>query len=105
MPVPRIPPFGYRVALHYRDVRWNGQVELQGRGQQTRTAELELPTDGYAFLNASVGYRLFWSNTVWELTLVGRNLTNGEGRNHSSFTKEFVPLPGRDLRLALRVDF
>jgi hypothetical protein len=36
--------------------------------------------------------------------LVGKNLTNTEARNHSSFTKEFVPLPGRDLRLALQVD-
>jgi iron complex outermembrane receptor protein len=36
---------------------------------------------------------------------VGRNLTNAEGRNHSSFTKEYVPLPGRDVRVALRVDF
>jgi iron complex outermembrane receptor protein len=37
--------------------------------------------------------------------LIGRNLTDTEGRNHSSSTKEFVPLPGRDFRLALRVDF
>jgi iron complex outermembrane receptor protein len=104
-PVPRIPPFGWRGALHYRDVRWNGRLEVLGRAKQNRTADLELPTKGYAFLNASLGYRLFAGRTVFELTLIGRNLTNADGRNHSSFTKEFVPLPGRDLRLALRVDF
>ena len=104
-PVPRIPPFGWRVGVHYRDVHWNGRVELLGRAEQSRTAELELPTKGYTFLNASLGYRFFTGHTIYEITLIGRNLTNAEGRNHSSFTKEFVPLPGRDLRLALRVDF
>ncbi len=43
--------------------------------------------------------------TVYELMLIGKNLTSAEACNHPSFTKEFVPLPGRDLRLALRVDF
>ena len=43
--------------------------------------------------------------TLYELMLIGKNLTGAEARNHSSFTKEFVPLPGRDLRLALRVNF
>ena len=104
-PVPRIPPFGWRAGLHYRDLRWNGRVELLGRGKQTRTAALEMPTDDYTFLNASVGYRFFSGRTVYELMLIGRNLTDAEGRNHSSFTKEFVPLPGRDVRVALRVDF
>ena len=104
-PVPRIPPFGWRAALHYRDVRWTGLLEVRGRAEQTRTAELELPTKGYTLLNASVGYRLFAGRTVYELMLVGKNLTNSEARNHSSFTKEFVPLPGRDLRLALHVNF
>ncbi len=104
-PVPRIPPFGWRAALHYRDVHWTGLLEVRGRAEQTRTAELELPTSAYTVLNASVGYRLFSGRTVYELMLVGKNLTNAEARNHSSFTKEFVPLPGRDLRLALHVDF
>jgi hypothetical protein len=31
--------------------------------------------------------------------------TDAEGRNHSSFTREYVALPGRDFRPALRVDF
>lgn len=104
-PVPRIPPFGWRAALHYRDVRWTGILEVRGRAEQTRVTELELPTEGYTFLNATLGYRFFTGRTVFELMLTGRNLTNAEGRNHSSFTKEFVPLPGRDVRLALRVDF
>ncbi len=104
-PLPRIPPFGWRAALHYRDVHWTGLLEVRGRMEQTRTAALELPTKAYTFLNASVGYRLFAGRTVYELMLIGKNLTNSEARNHSSFTKEFVPLPARDLRLSLRINF
>ena len=39
------------------------------------------------------------------LLVQGRNLTNEEARNHVSVLKEIVPLPGRDVRLALRVPF
>ena len=104
-PLPRIPPFGWRAALHYRDVHWTGLLEVRGRAEQTRTAALELPTDAYTFLNASVGYRLFFGRSVAEIMLIGKNLTNSEARNHSSFLKEFVPLPGRDVRLALHLNF
>ena len=104
-PIPRIPAFGWGATLHYRDLHWTGRLEVYGKAKQTRTADLELPTSGYTFLNASVGYRFFFGRSVTDLTLVGRNLTNAEGRNHVSFTKEFVPLTGRDVRLALRVSF
>jgi iron complex outermembrane receptor protein len=104
-PIPRIPPFGWGATLHYRDLHWTGRLEVYGKAKQTRTTDLELPTSGYTFLNASVGYRFFFGRSVTDLTLVGRNLTNAEGRNHVSFTKEFVPLTGRDVRLALRVSF
>jgi iron complex outermembrane receptor protein len=104
-PIPRIPPFGWGATLHYRDLHWTGRLEVYGKAKQTRTTDLELPTSGYTFLNASVGYRFFFGRSVTDLTLVGRNLTNADGRNHVSFTKEFVPLTGRDVRLALRVSF
>lgn len=104
-PLPRIPPFRYGVGLHYRDQYWNGKLEVRGVGEQTRIAAHETPTDGYAFLNASLGYRFFVDRTVYELVVRGTNLTDEEGRNHLSFLKEQVPLPGRDVRLLLRVLF
>ena len=33
------------------------------------------------------------------------NLTDEEARNHVSYLKDFVPLPGRDVRVLLRVGF
>jgi iron complex outermembrane receptor protein len=37
--------------------------------------------------------------------LRGANLTDEEARNHVSFLKDLAPLPGRDVRLGLRVAF
>jgi iron complex outermembrane recepter protein len=104
-PLPRIPPASYRLGVHYHGERLTGLVEAQRAEEQRRTAELETPTDGHTFLNASVGYRIFTEKAVYDLMLRGRNLTDEEGRNHVSFLKERVPLPGRDVSLAVRVTF
>ncbi|MET0552297.1 MAG: TonB-dependent receptor [Vicinamibacteria bacterium] len=104
-PLPRITPARVGAALHYRGERWNGRVEVRRTAAQDRVAPLERPTDGFTFLNASLGYRFFSGRTVVDLLLRGTNLTDAEGRNHVSFLKDEVPLPGRDVRLGVRVAF
>lgn len=37
--------------------------------------------------------------------LKGTNLTDEEARNHASFVKDDVPLPGRDVSLIARLSF
>ena len=104
-PLPRIPPFRYGAALHYGDTHLDGRVELRGSAAQERVGEQELPTDGYTFLNASLGYRFFVGHRILQLRVQATNLTDAEGRNHVSFLKDVAPLPGRDLRGSLRVLF
>jgi iron complex outermembrane receptor protein len=103
--LPRIPPARYGVALHYRTLRWDARVEARGALEQDRVAPDELPTEGYTFLNASLGYRFFLGRSVLDLVLRGTNLTDEEGRVHSSFLKDLVPLPGRDFRVNARLTF
>jgi iron complex outermembrane receptor protein len=103
--LPRIPPARVGLGVHYQSVVWDGRLELRRALRQERTAPFERPTEGYTFLNASVGRRLFVGRSVWDLVLRGTNLTDAEGRVHSSFLKDRVPLPGRNLRLSLRVQF
>jgi iron complex outermembrane receptor protein len=103
--VPRIPPARYGVGLHYHSQRWNARVEGRGVLKQERIAAFELPTEGYRFLNASLGYRFFLGRRLLDLILRGTNLTDEEGRVHSSFLKDLVPLPGRDVRLNARLTF
>lgn len=104
-PLPRIPPFRYGAALHYGDMHWDGRLEVRGSAAQERVSAYELPTDGYTFLNASLGYRFFLGHRIVQLRVQASNLTNEEGRNHVSFLKEVAPLPGRDIRGSLRVLF
>ena len=104
-PLPRIPPRRYRLGVHYRGDRLDGLVEGIRVEEADRVAAFELPTEGYTLLNASLGYRFFTARAVYELLLRGTNLTDEEARNHVSFLKDLVPLPGRDVSLALRMTF
>jgi iron complex outermembrane receptor protein len=104
-PLPRIPPFRYGATLHYQDTRLDGRVGVVGVAEQDRVAAFERPTDGHAFVNASLAYRFFLGQTILQLRLQGTNLTDTEGRNHVSFLKDLVPLPGRDVRASLRLLF
>ena len=104
-PLPRIPPERFRLGLHYRTDRLDAQVEGIRVGRQGRVADLELPTAGYTLLNATLGYRFFTERTVFDVLLRGANLADEEARNHVSFLKEVVPMPGRDFSLSLRTTF
>ena len=104
-PLPRIPPLRFGLGLSYHGGPWRSMVEVRHAEEQDRVSNRELPTDGHTLLNASVSYRLFAAGTVTDVVLRGTNLTDEVARNHVSFLKEDVPLPGRDLSLLLRVAF
>ena len=104
-PLPRIPPRRFRLGLHYVSERLQGTVEGQRVEAQDRLAALETRTEGYTLLNASLSYRFFFGERLLDLLLRGTNLTDEEARNHVSFLKDLVPLPGRDVSLAVRFSF
>lgn len=104
-PLPRIPPRRYRLGVHYHGERLDGLVEATRVDEQDRVADFETPTEGYTLLNANLSYRIFTSRAIYDLLLRGTNLTDEEARNHVSFLKDRVPLPGRDVSLALRLTF
>ena len=104
--LPRITPFRTSAALVYG---WHDRVSARVEGQyvheQNRTAEFELPTDGYFLLNASVSYRLPVRSAEFEVYLKGTNLTDEEARVHTSFLKDIAPLAGRGALLGFRASF
>jgi iron complex outermembrane receptor protein len=103
--LPRITPARLRAALDW--VR--GQVSLGAEarfvGRQTRTAPGETGTPGYALLNAHAAYRFAFARAQCEVFLRGTNLADEEARPHTSFLKDYAPLPGRGLAAGLRVSF
>ena len=86
--------------------RWADlRLEVVYVGEQDDTADFELKTDDYALFNASIAVRPFPDQHRLSILLEGRNLTNAEARNHVSFLKDVLPLPGRDVRITARYDF
>jgi iron complex outermembrane receptor protein len=104
-PLPRIPPSRVGAGLHYHGERWNGRVEVRHAAEQDRVSLFERPTPGYTLVNANLGYRLFAGRTIVDFILRGTNLTDEEARVHASFLKDLAPLPGRDVRLTVRLAF
>lgn len=105
-PLPRIAPMRLGLGLHYRDSRFDVRGEVRRVQKQDRISEFELATPGHTFINATASYRIFGgSRTVTDIVLRGTNLGNAEGRNHVSYLKDIVPLPGRDIRASVRFQF
>lgn len=102
---PRIPPRSFTAGLEAENSYWTSRLEMVHTGRQNRIAAFETPTEDFTFLNASLAFRPGGENGPWTIRLDGRNLTDELGRVHSSFLKEELPLPGRNLRFTVLVDF
>jgi iron complex outermembrane receptor protein len=104
-PLPRITPFRYGISLNYESEHWTANIEGQRVDAQNSVAEFETTTPGYTFLNASVGYKFQWGRTYNYVYARGTNLLDAEARDHLSFLKEVLPLPGRGVVVGLRTTF
>ncbi len=102
---PRIPPRTLTLGLEAESANWTARIEGVDTGEQDRLAAFETPTEGYTFLNASLAFRPEGRTGAWTIRLDGRNLTDEVGRVHSSFLKDELPLPGRNVRLSLLASF
>lgn len=104
-PLPRITPARYGAWISYRGERLWAKVEARVTEDQDRVAAFETPTDGHTMINALIGYRFLIGTSVNHLLLRGTNLGDEEARNHVSFLKNDILLPGRNLTLSYRVHF
>ena len=104
-PVPRIPPLRVLVGLEGQSEAIDGRVEVEWVDEQTRVADFETPTDGHTLVNASVAWRPWGKQRETSLVLSASNIFDVDARRHASFTKGFVPMSGRDIRLSARLSF
>lgn len=104
-PVPRIPPLSLAGALELQTGHFDARAEVEWHDDQTRVAPMEEPTDSYTHVNLSLAWHPF--EGAENLTVLAQvdNVFDTEGRRHASFTKEFVPLPGRNFKLSVRASF
>ena len=100
--LPRIPPLSASLGLEAEAGRFSGRIGTNWADAQTDVAAFELPTDSYVTLDARVTYAA--TDNV-DLILSGSNLTDEEVRLHASPLKDLAPMPGRNVRVALRARF
>ncbi|WP_158769647.1 TonB-dependent receptor [Paraglaciecola sp. L1A13] len=103
--VPRIPPMRVGSSIHYEQGNWHSEIEVVRNNKQDKIASNETDTDGYTMLSASANYYLDLDKMDMTIYLKGNNLTNKEGRVHSSYIKDQVPLSGRSVSLGVRAKF
>ncbi|TIX49464.1 TonB-dependent receptor [Alteraurantiacibacter aquimixticola] len=103
-PVPRIPPLSLTGALEWQGEKLDLRSEVEWYDAQDRTAPNETATDGFAHVNLSANFRPFGDERL-SVLLQADNIFDAEGRRHASYTKDFVPLAGRNFKVSVRTRF
>ncbi len=108
--VPRIPPQRVGGGLFWRDNNWFTRIGLLHAFSQNDIAENETPTAGYNLLKAELSYRTKLNplhHGISEIAggIIGTNLLNDDVRNHASFKKDEVLLPGSSVKFFLNAKF
>lgn len=104
-PLPRIPPMRLLGALEAQTGPFDVRGEVEWFAEQDRLAPFETATDGFTHVNASVAWKPIRGNDNVTLLLQADNIFDAEGRRHASFTKDFLPLAGRNFKLSVRTSF
>lgn len=104
-PVPRIPPLRLLGGLEAQSEKVDGRIEVEWVADQDRVASFETRTDGHTMVNASLAWRPWGKAKEMQFILSASNIFDVDARRHASFTKDYVPLAGRDIRASARLDF
>ena len=84
---------------------WGLRAEIDWAAAQNRTAEVELPTEGFVLVNLFATHNFDLAEQNFSFKVSANNLLNDEARQHTSFLKDVLPLPGRNFKFSLAVDF
>ncbi len=103
--VPRIPPLRLSGGVELTSPGFDLRGEVEWSDDQMKTATFETPTNGFTLVNASATWRPFGRDHNIALIASANNIFDVTARRAASFTKDFVPLAGRDFRLTARVSF
>jgi len=103
--LPRIPPFHLTSALILEHRNFGARLEGVYAAPQHRITTNESDTPSYFLVNLSLTYRLVRGPNTLDLYVKGMNLTDAEAREHTSFLKERLPLPGRGIVAGMKWSF
>ncbi len=104
-PLPRIPPLRIAGGVEADNGILSGRLEVEHSAAQNRIGGAETATSAFTLVGASLSWKPFGRDGETTLILSGDNLFDVTARRHASFTKDFVPLAGRNIRLSAHVSF
>ena len=104
--VPRINPSRNVYSLSYVQEDIVFKLDLKDVAKQNDFGEGESATDAYQMLDTRITktFNLNGSSNL-KVTLFGKNLLDEVARNHSSFVKNEVPLPGRNYGIKFNLTY
>lgn len=102
--VPYIPPLSAIIGAELEGQSWRVRADVEVVSEAKNQAGFELPTDGYTFFDIQAQFEPF-ENEDLKLIVALENAFDEEGRLNTSQLKDIVPLPGRNLRVSLALDF
>ncbi len=105
VPLPFIPPLHALLRATWQDETWTGTLEWRLAARQTRLGDGDTPTAGWAVLNLAAGVRLVRGSMVSVVSLHCDNVLDTVYRDNLSVIKDFLPQPGRALRLDYQLLF
>jgi iron complex outermembrane receptor protein len=98
--IPRLNPARNIIKLKYSKTGMDLGLSFKDVAKQNKIGTNEIVTSGYQMLNAKLTKSInIGSQGELTLSLFGNNLLDEVARNHSSFVKSQVPLPGRNYGL------
>jgi iron complex outermembrane receptor protein len=109
--VPRIPPQRLGGGVYFRSAQWLARVSLLHAFAQNDIALVgETPTGDYNLLKVELSRTATFNNhpagmREFTVGVVGNNLLNADIRNHVSFTKDQVLMPGVNVRAFANVRY
>ncbi|WBH17106.1 TonB-dependent receptor [Sphingomonas radiodurans] len=104
-PLPRIPPLRVLGGLSAAAGSISGRLEAEHITAQNNIAAFETPTKDFTLVNATLSFKPFGGKNETIISVSANNIFDVDARRHASFTKDFVPLPGRDIRVSARLSF
>lgn len=102
--LPRLPPLSVTAGISASRSGHDLHLEAEWADVQDNTAPFEFKSQSYVLVNARWSFEPIPTRDM-RVILEARNLNDAEARLHTSFLKDQVPLPGRNFRAALVLDF
>lgn len=104
-PVPRIPPLRVRGGsdVTFGNLHLRGEVEWNA--EQNRVETYENATDAFTLVNLSADWHPMGETGPLTLMVAANNLFDASGRRSSSYTSDFMPISGRDVRLTAKITY